>query len=74
MMMVNDLLSATASKSPSDLLSLDISVAFDTIDHHHLLHRAKDLFGSTARFFIGCARILLGANSLSASPFATLGR
>ena len=42
---VSDLLSATASKSPSVLLSLNISPAFDTLDHHRLLERAKDLFG-----------------------------
>ena len=42
---VNDFLSSSASKSPSVLLLLDIRVAFDTLDHHCLLERAKDLFG-----------------------------
>ena len=32
------------SKSPSVLLSLDISPAFDTLNHHHL-QRAIELFG-----------------------------
>ena len=41
---VNDLLSVTASKSPSVLLSLDISTALDTLEHHCLLEREKDLF------------------------------
>ena len=42
---VNDLLSAIASKSSNVLLSLDISAAFDTLDHHCLLERAMDHFG-----------------------------
>ena len=42
---VSDLLTATDSGSPSVLLSLDISAAFDTLDHRRLLAQAKDLFG-----------------------------
>ena len=42
---VSDLLTATDSGSPSILLSLDISAAFDALDHLRLLERAKDLFG-----------------------------
>ena len=42
---MNDLLSAKYSKSPSVLLSLDISAAFDTLDHQRLLEWAKELFG-----------------------------
>ena len=38
-------MSATASKSPSVLLSLDISAAFDTLDHLRLHYRVKGLFG-----------------------------
>ena len=43
--MVSDLLTAADSKSPSVLLSLDISTAFDTLDHHRLLQQAKERFG-----------------------------
>jgi hypothetical protein len=42
---VNDLLTATDSGKPSILLSLDISAAFDMLDHTRLLHRATELFG-----------------------------
>ena len=42
---VSDLLAAIDSGSPSVLLSLDISAAFDTLDHRRLLERAKELFG-----------------------------
>ena len=42
---VNNLLTATDSRTPSVLLSLDSSAAFDTLDHRRLLGRAKGLFG-----------------------------
>ena len=42
---MNDLLTAANSKSPSVLRSLDVSAVFDTLDHHRLL-RIKELFGS----------------------------
>jgi hypothetical protein len=42
---VNDLLTATDSGKPSILLSLDISAAFDMLDHTRLLQRATELFG-----------------------------
>ena len=42
---VSDVLTATVGRTPSVLLSLDISAAFDTLDHRRLLERAKDLFG-----------------------------
>ena len=45
---VSDLLSTTDSKTPSVLLSLDISAAFDTLDHRRLLDRSKELFGFAA--------------------------
>ena len=41
---VSDLLSAVDSGEPSALLSLDISAAFNTLDHHRLLSRAHELF------------------------------
>jgi len=46
---VNDLLTAVDSKMPSLLLSLDISAAFDTLDHNRLLQRADQLFGLNGR-------------------------
>lgn len=46
---VNDLLTTVDSKRPSLLLSLDISAAFDTLDHSRLLQRANQLFGLTGR-------------------------
>ena len=42
---VNDLLTAVESKTPSVLLFNEISVAFDTIDHRRLLQRTKQLLG-----------------------------
>ena len=42
---VSDLLTATDNKTPSVLLSLDISAAFDTSDHRCLLERSRTLFG-----------------------------
>ena len=42
---VSDLLSVVDGGEPSPLLSLDISAAFDTLDHHHLLSHAHELFG-----------------------------
>ena len=42
---VSDLLSAVDGGEPSALLSLEISAAFDTLDHHRLLSRAHELFG-----------------------------
>jgi len=47
---VNDLLSDTNSGSPSVLLSLDISAAFDTLQHTRLLFiRTENLFGLTGK-------------------------
>jgi len=41
---VNDLLTAFESGKPTVLLSLDISAAFDMLDHDRLLNRATELF------------------------------
>jgi len=46
---VNYLLSNTDSSSPSVLLSLDISAAFDTLQHTRLLQHAENLFGLTGK-------------------------
>ena len=43
--LVSDLLTATDNKTPSVLLSLDVSAAFDTLDHRCLLERSRTLFG-----------------------------
>lgn len=45
MMEVDDLLTVADNKAPSILLSLDISAAFDTVDHRRLLERSRELFG-----------------------------
>jgi len=45
---VNDLLLAVDGGCPSVLLSLDISAAFDTLNHRRLLDRAEELFGITS--------------------------
>ena len=42
---VNDLITAVDTGKPSILLSLDISAAFDMLDHTRLLQRATELFG-----------------------------
>ena len=42
---VNDLLMNVDCGKPSVLLSLDISAAFDTLDHGALLQRTSELFG-----------------------------
>ena len=42
---VSDLLSTTDSKTPSAFLSLDISAAFDNLNHRRLLDRSTELFG-----------------------------
>jgi len=44
---INDLLLAVDSGQPSVLLSLDISAAFDSLDHERLLQRATEIFGVT---------------------------
>ena len=44
---VNDLLVNVDSGSPSLLLSLDVSAAFDTLNHERLLQRAEDLIDFT---------------------------
>ena len=44
---INDLLLAVDCGQPSILLSLDISAAFDTLDHERLLKRATEVFGLT---------------------------
>jgi len=41
---VNDLLTAVDSGNPTIILSLDISAAFDMLDHTHLLKRATKVF------------------------------
>ena len=71
---VNDLLSAAASKSPFILLSLDISAAFDTLDHYRLLERAKDLFGFDSTVLQWLGSNLVGREQILSVADATLGR
>lgn len=44
---VDDLLAAVESKTPPVLLLLDISAAYDILDHRRLLQRRKQLFRVT---------------------------
>ena len=45
--MLNDVLVASDSGKVSVLTLLDLSAAFDTFDHHILLHRLQNYFGVT---------------------------
>ena len=45
MMMVNDLLKASDQNSASVLVLLELSAAFDTINHHIILGRLETLIG-----------------------------
>jgi len=63
---VSDLLTNVDSGSPSVLLSLDISAAFDTLNHECLLQRAEDLFGFTGRAKSWLASYLTGRSSFVA--------
>src|SRR5258706_10615929 len=60
---VSDLLTNVDSGSPSLLLSLDISAAFDTLNHDCLLQRAEDLFGFTGKAKSWLASYLTGRSS-----------
>ena len=55
---INDLLVNVDSGSPSLWLSLDISAAFDALNHERLLQRAKDLFGITGHINLWLASYL----------------
>lgn len=51
---VNDILSASEKRKVTALVLLDLSAAFDTVDHTILLHRLKEYFGisgSALKFF-----------------------
>jgi len=61
---VSDLLSNVDSGSPSLLLLLDISAAFDTLNHKRLLQRAQDLFGFSGQSILWLKSYLLDHRSL----------
>jgi len=65
---VNDLLLAADSGNPSVLLSLDISAAFDTLDHSRLLQRATEVFG-----FTGNVRVWLGSYLSGRTSYVSVG-
>ena len=60
---VNDLLLAADIGCPSILLSLDISAAFDTLDHARLLQRATEVFGFTGNVYDWLGSYLSGRSS-----------
>ena len=60
---VSDLLTNVDTGSASVLLSLDISAAFDTLDHSLLLQRAENLFGFTGSVHAWLASYLAGRSS-----------
>ena len=45
----NDILQSLENNCVTVLVLLDLSAAFDTIDHHILLHRLENLFGITGK-------------------------
>ena len=65
---VSDLLTNVDSGYPSLLLSLDISAAFDTLNHKRLLQRAQDLFG-----FMGQANLWLASYLSDRNSFVSMG-
>ena len=56
---VNDLLLSLDSASPSILLLLDLSSAFDTLDHHILLDRLEHFFGISGQVLLWLKSYLL---------------
>ena len=73
--MVSDLPTNVDSGSPSLFLSLDISAAFDTLNHKRLLQRAQDLFSFTGQADLWLASYLSDRSSfvsMSASKFNTI--
>ena len=55
----NDILSALDAGSSAILLILDLSSAFDTIDHDILLSRLCNVYGITGKHMIGSGLISL---------------
>ena len=62
------LLVTVDSGSPSLLLSLNISAAFDTFNHERLMQRAKDLIG-----FTGHTNLWLASYLADRSSFVSMG-
>jgi Reverse transcriptase (RNA-dependent DNA polymerase) len=60
---VNDLLMAVDSGKPTVLLSLDISAAFDMLDHDRLLNHATELFGLSGQVINWLESYLTGRTS-----------
>ena len=59
---LNDLLAATDNKTSSVLLSLNISDAFDTLDHRCLIERTINLFELDDIFLEWLRSYLTGRN------------
>jgi Reverse transcriptase (RNA-dependent DNA polymerase) len=60
---VNDRLTSVDSGKPTLVLSLDISAAFDMLDHSHLLQRVTELFRLTDQVTKWLESYLTGRNS-----------
>ena len=64
-MIVNDLLTATDNNNICILTLLDLSAAFDTIDHHIPLTRRQHSFGILGfRLIFGTEHMQITINSL----------
>ncbi|WP_419612639.1 reverse transcriptase domain-containing protein, partial [Thiolapillus sp.] len=76
--MVNDLLLALDDGKVSVLTLLDLSAAFDTIDHNILLHRLEHAFGITGtalswiRSYLSDRDQTVVVNGLKSEPFRLL--
>jgi len=71
---VNDLLTNVDCEKLSVLLSLDISAAFDTLDHDMLLQRSGELFGLSGRVNEWLRTLLVRPNRLRVTGWFSLCR
>jgi len=67
LMVTSDIRDAMDKGSATCLLSLDISAAFDALDHSILLDRARDLFGLHGNALVWLASYLQGRTAITRS-------
>jgi Reverse transcriptase (RNA-dependent DNA polymerase) len=77
---VNDLLTAVDSGKPAVVLPLDISAAFDMLDHGRLLQCVTELFGLTRQvtkwlesYLTGCTSYVSVGNCCSPAVDSKIG-